>query len=208
MPLLLKHKDAACLWGVWQMSEAYEDLCASLPPAMVVEAEDRFQAPHRRQEWLSVRALLRELAAGRDCEIHYQPSGKPYLLDASTSISISHTRGYVAVILGQKPVGIDIEQYGLRVHKVASRFMRTDEMAAPYDGDDTWSLLLHWSAKETMFKCLDKKEVDFQEHLRIFPFTPVRQGVFHAREYKTACRRTFFIHYLLHPDFVLTWQVG
>lgn len=207
MPLLQKHKDADSLWGIWQMSEAYEDLCASLPSVMVAEAESRFQAPHRRQEWLSVRALLRELA-GEDCEILYRPSGKPYLLDASTFISISHTRGYVAVILGRKPVGIDIEQYGSRVHKVASRFMRADELAAPFEGDDTWSLLLHWSAKETMFKCLDTMEVDFQEHLRIFPFTPLHQGVFHAREYKTASRRTFFIHYLLHPDFVLTWQVG
>lgn len=207
MPLLLKHNDVDSLWGVWQMGESHEELCALLPPAMVAEAESRFLAPHRRREWLSVRALLRELAGG-DCEILYQPSGKPYLSDASTFISISHTRGYVAVILGQKPVGIDIEQYGPRVHKVASRFMRADESAMPFEGDDTWSLLLHWSAKETMFKCLDSEAVDFQEHLRIFPFTPVRQGVFHAREYKTASRRTFFIHYLLHPDFVLTWQVG
>ena len=207
MPLLLKHNDVDSLWGVWQMGESYEELCALLPPAMVAEAESRFQAPHRRREWLSVRALLRELAGG-DCEILYQLSGKPYLSDASTFISISHTRGYVAVILGRKPVGIDIEQYGPRVHKVASRFMRTDEAAVPFEGDDTWSLLLHWSAKETMFKCLDSEAVDFQEHLRIFPFTPVRQGVFHAREYKTTARRTFFIHYLLHPDFVLTWQVG
>ena len=158
MPLLLKHKDVDSLWGIWQMSEAYEDLCASLPSVMVAEAESRFQAPHRRQEWLSVRALLRELA-GEDCEILYRPSGKPYLLDASTFISISHTRGYVAVILGRKPVGIDIEQYGPRVHKVASRFMRADEVANLYEGDDTWSLLLHWSAKETMFKCLDTMEV-------------------------------------------------
>lgn len=207
MPLLLKHNDVDSLWGVWQMGESHEELCALLPQAMVAEAESRFLASHRRREWLSVRALLRELA-GDDCEILYQPSGKPYLSDASTFISISHTRGYVAVILGRKPVGIDIEQYGPRVHKVASRFMRADESAAPFEGDDTWSLLLHWSAKETMFKCLDSEAVDFQEHLRIFPFTPVRQGVFHAREYKTASRRTFFIHYLLHPDFVLTWQVG
>lgn len=207
MPLFLDHKEDACRWGVWKMEETCEELAALLPRAMVEETESRFAAPHRRQEWLSVRALLRELA-GEGHDICYQSSGKPYLADGSAFVSISHTRGYVAVILGRKPVGIDIEQYGPRVHKVAARFMRDDEEAVPFEGDDTWSLLLHWSAKEVLFKCLDAEAVDFQEHLRIIPFTPARQGVFHAREYKTARRRTFFIHYLLHPDFVLTWQVG
>lgn len=206
MPLFLQHKDSTCLWGVWKMEETYEDLCTLLPSSLLLEAEQRFSALHRKQEWLSVRALLRELT-GKKLEIAYYPSGKPYLLDSSISISISHTRGYVAVILGEKNVGIDIEQYGPRVHKVAERFMRPDEVALPFDGEDTWSLLLHWSAKETMFKCMNADAVDFQEHLQILPFMPARRGIFQAHEYKTKERRRFFIHYLLHSDFVLTWSV-
>ena len=80
-----------------------------------------------------------------------------------------------------------------------------DEAALPFEGDDTWSLLLHWSAKETLFKCLDAEGVDFRRHLRIIPFRPARRGVFHAREYRTGERRRFFVRYLLHPGFVLTW---
>lgn len=206
MALFLKKEEAACLWGVWKMEETYEALCDMLPVSLAEEAELRFSALHRRMEWLSVRALLCELA-GRNLEIAYRPSGKPYLAGSSVSIGISHTRGYVAVILGTKSVGIDIEQYGPRVRKVAARFMRPDEQVVAFEGDDTWSLLLHWSAKETMFKCMEAEAVDFQEHLRIYPFVPVRQGTFQACEYKTEFRRTFLIHYLLHPDFVLTWNV-
>ena len=33
--------------------------------------------------------------------------------------------------------------------------MREDEQPSVFRGTDTWSLLLHWSAKETMFKCLN-----------------------------------------------------
>lgn len=186
------------------MDESYEELCSLLPSALVAEAENRFSAPHRRQEWLSVRALLRELSA-ENHEIAYLPSGKPYLAGSSRHISISHTKGYVAVILGASNVGIDIEQYGHRVHKVASKYMRFDEHPQPYAGDDTWSLLLHWSAKEVLFKCLDAENVDFKEHLRVFPFVPNPQGTFHACEYKTEQHRSFQIHYLLHADFVLTW---
>ena len=188
MPLFLHHKERACEWGVWRVSETYGELCALLPRATVEEAESRFAAPHRRQEWLAVRALLRQLA-GRGAEVCY-------------------LRGYVAVILGRGTVGIDIEQYGPRVHRVADRFMRDDEAALPFEGDDTWSLLLHWSAKETLFKCLDAEGVDFRRHLRIIPFRPARRGVFHAREYRTGERRRFFVRYLLHPGFVLTWTAG
>lgn len=67
-------------------------------------------------------------------------------------------------------VGVDIEQYGERVRKVAHKFMREDEQPSVFRGTDTWSLLLHWSAKETMFKCLNASEVDFRGHMRILPF--------------------------------------
>lgn len=51
-----------------------------------------------------------------DKEIGYSSEGKPHLTDNSSFISISHTKGYVAVILSSvAPVGIDIEQYGQRV---------------------------------------------------------------------------------------------
>lgn len=206
MSLYLRQTDGSCLWGVWRMDETPDALRARLPSALCEEADRRFSTPHRRQEWLSVRLLLQTLL-GAPAPVSYLSSGKPVLADGSRHISISHTRGYVAVILGSTPVGIDIEQYGPRVHRVASRFMRPDEVPMPYQGDDTWSLLLHWSAKEVMFKCLDTPEVDFREHLRILPFVPQAGGTFRACEYRTPRHRHFLIRYLLHPDFVLTWQV-
>ncbi|ADV44880.1 siderophore (surfactin) biosynthesis regulatory protein [Bacteroides helcogenes P 36-108] len=193
--------------GVWKMEEALPDLCELLSDSSLGEqAVKRFTSPHRQLEWLSVRVLLYHLLKEKK-EICYYSSGKPYLNDGAYYISISHTKGYVAVILGKRPVGVDIEQYGQRVHKVAHKYMREDEAPVPYHGDDTWSLLLHWSAKEVMFKCMDTAEVDFRRHLYIEPFTVQRQGMFRAQEYKTEQQRHFIIHYLIRPDFVLTWQV-
>ena len=169
------------------------------------EGIQRFAAVHRRLEWLAVRVLLYTLL-GEEKEIAYHPSGKPYLADASFSLSISHTKGYVAVVLGMpgREVGIDIEQYGERVRKVAHKFMREDEQPSVFRGTDTWSLLLHWSAKETMFKCLNASEVDFRRHMRILPFSVNEDGAFSAEEYRTVEKRRFTIRYYLFPDFVLT----
>ena len=59
--------------------------------------------------------------------------------------------------------------------------------------------------EEAVNAALDAEGVDFRRHLRIIPFRPARRGVFHAREYRTGERRRFFVRYLLHPGFVLTW---
>lgn len=208
MSLLMQHTDASCRWGIWKVEETQDELLELLPnPETYRQGMQRFSAAHRRLEWISVRVLLYTLL-GEEKEIVYHAGGKPYLADQSASISISHTRGYVAVIIGEAgcEVGIDIEQYGERVHKVAHKYMRADEQVSLYQGVKTWSLLLHWSAKEVMFKCLNTDEVDFREHLHIHPFTLSSQGIFSAQEYRTARQLKFQIHYLLHPDFVLTWQ--
>lgn len=209
MAAFLQHKDEQYQWGIWKTDESIEELLALLPtPEMYRQEIQRFTAPHRRLEWLAVRVLLYHLL-GEETQIAYYPSGKPYLSDGSHFISISHTRGYVAVILSSmSEVGIDIEQYGERVHKVAHKYMRPDEVPTLYKGDDTWSLLLHWSAKEVMFKCMDTSEVDFREHLHIFPFDVSQRGDFRAQEYRTNSQNPFLIYYLIGADFVMTWCLG
>ncbi|KAA6333850.1 hypothetical protein EZS27_017776, partial [termite gut metagenome] len=73
---------------------------------------------------------------------------------------------------------------------------------------EIWSLLLHWSAKEVMIKCIDAMGIDFREHLRIYPFQVQKEGDFHAKEYRTNKQQDFLIHYLVHPEFVMTWGIG
>ena len=102
-------------------------------------------------------------------------------------------------------VGIDIEQFGTRVQKVASRFIREDEKVSIAAGDEIYALLLHWSAKETMFKLMEENAVDFVHHLHIFPFIPKEFGVFEACEYRSDRKQRFLLHYDTHPDYVLTF---
>ncbi|WP_418696523.1 4'-phosphopantetheinyl transferase family protein [Bacteroides sp.] len=206
MPLFLQHTEPSYRWGIWKTDETLDDLLVMLPHKEVYrEGMQRFTSEHRRLEWIAVRVLLYTLL-GEEKEIAYFPNGKPYLADASASISISHTKGYVAVLLGtpDKEVGIDIEQYGERVRRVAHKFMREDEEASLFRGTEIWSLLLHWSAKETMFKCMNASDVDFREHMRVLPFSVGESGIFSAEEYRTAEKCKFTIHYYLSSDFVLT----
>lgn len=207
MALLVQHRESALQWGIWKIEEEVDELLTLLPRSCRKACQQqvlRFSSESRQLEWLSVRVLLYALL-NEEKEIAYHSSGKPYLMDHSSSISISHTRGYVSVILGSTgmEVGIDIEHYSERVCKVAHRYMRDDEKTSSYQGTEIWSLLLHWSAKEVMFKCINASDVDFRQHLRIFPFAVLNRGVFDAEEYRTVHHLKFHLHYLLYPDFVM-----
>ena len=208
MAIFLNRQGENYLLGVWKMEESISELLSLLPEkAYYEQAIAQFKTPHRIQEWLSVRVLLNHLI-GEHHIVQYHPDGKPFIIDDEWYLSISHTKGYVAVIVSKTvSVGIDIEYYAQRIHKVSAKFLRDDEVINIFNGDSTWSLLLHWSAKETMFKSINDIEIDFKHHLHILPFLVQEEGMFETREYKTNRLQIFEMNYLLDSEFVLTWQV-
>ena len=148
--------------------------------------------------------LLQELTGGPVC-VAYRPNGAPYLSGSSLHISISHTKGYAAVLLQNRPAaGIDIEYRSERVSKIRSRFMNSEEEAGIDKEHETEHLLLHWCAKETLFKMIGQEEVDFLHHLHVRPFPYAEEGSFTVYETRTEEGAVYRLDYLVTPDFVLT----
>ncbi len=207
MPLAYKEECEHGVWGIWKMDEETDaDFEPMLDASLVSGIRQQFpNSPHRRTERLCTRALLKHLIGLTG--VDYHPSGSPFLIGDSRHISISHTKGYAAVIVSTEQTGIDIEHYSDRIARVAPRFMRSDEQALPYLGTDIWSLLLHWSAKETLYKFLDTEGTDLREHLRIYPFVPQPHGTMQAQEFRTPQCQTLRISYHILPDAVLTMIV-
>ena len=206
MPLYRTYRKGELVVGVWKVEETIGQLRSMFKDFSLYESDlQKFKAEKRQLEWLAVRVLLKELL-GEEKVIDYLPSGKPFLKDRSACVSFSHTCGYVAVAVHPtKEVGIDIEQYGNRVSRLASRFVREDEMQSVRAGNEIYALLLHWSAKETMFKLMNQSDVDFLDHLHILPFIPTELGEMEAVEYRTDLHQPFQISYYTHSDYVLTF---
>ena len=157
MPLLRIIKRDEATIGLWEMVDGEFDSCTDdYLRGAIGEAEKRYKSNARRMEYICERALLKDMMNGRIVNIFHNEDGKP-ILNNGLNISISHTRGYIAIILSEtKNVGIDIEYVSDRVEKIASRFMREDESA-----DDIMSLLIHWCAKETLYKLFSSEHLDF-----------------------------------------------
>lgn len=192
--------------AIWKLEESAEQLMENLSVRTL--SDERFQKytnPTRIKEWLAVRSLIKEVL-GFEKIVSYDEEGKPYFADNSFQISISHTKGYVAILLhSTKLVGLDIEQMGDRAGKLKKRFLSELEIKALDTNNESVHVLLHWSAKETLFKIMPEIEIDFIHHLHIDAFQLKEEGSFSASESKSEEKRSYQIHYKVFADFVLTW---
>ncbi|MGM9760085.1 MAG: 4'-phosphopantetheinyl transferase family protein [Parabacteroides sp.] len=190
--------------GLWRIEESETELLAQLASQTdYTSFLERVKGVERRREWLASRCLLKQML-GYEARIAYHPNGAPYLPDEPWQISISHTKGYVAVLLQSKgETGLDVEYRANRVLRIRSRFMSPEEEAGVDPVHEVDYLLVHWCAKETMFKMLGQEDVDFVKHLHVNPFLLKEQGELEVRETRTERQATFRLFYRLFPDFVL-----
>lgn len=200
-------KSAAPLLGIWKIEESPEELLSLLDAKQDYRSVlEKIHTGARQQEWLASRVLLKELL-GKEVRIAYHPNGAPYLPDEKLHISISHTKGYAAVLLQEHPAaGIDIEHRSNRILKIRSRFMNPEEEAALNKEHETEHLLIHWCAKEALYKMIGQVEVDFCKHLHICPFEFAPQGEFTAYETRTIKCTKYKLGYRIYADFVLVWS--
>lgn len=206
MPLFILHKETPP-WGVWKIEEGEAELLSRLTRGDYPLLPAEIRTEKRRREWLAVRVLLKELLGG-ETRIAYRPDGAPCLPEKQMHISISHTKGFAAVILHeQSPVGIDVEYLSDRIRKVRSRFLCPEEDAMIDAGHETEHLLLCWCAKETLFKLMGRRGVDFREHLHVQPFAYTESGAMTVVETCTPRRASYTLGYMVNRYFAMTWSL-
>lgn len=189
------------LLGIWKVEEDRQGLLSLLSCHKWIQNIYAVKSESRVLEILSARVLIKELT-GEEKEVCYNKTGKPFLTDDSYHISVSHTKKYVAVVINkEKPVGLDIEYISEKIRRVQSRLIGAGEYIDP--DNELVHLLLHWSAKEAMFKFLDAEGVDFRKHLFISKFTPEEEGSFFAKEVRSSREIDFKAYYKVGKEFVM-----
>jgi len=197
-----------CLLGIWEITETRDELFNMLSQENQQEAHrylSGIRSKKRELEWLSIRVVLQILT--NDIKtVKHTSQGQPYLSDNSFQISISHSKDYAVVLLHKhKKVGVDIENHSDRILKIEKRFMSVDEYIDP--SNHVLHLILHWCAKETLYKLMNSTKIIFKEHLHIHSFQIEEKGIINANESFTADKVTFDIHYEINNDFVITWSM-
>jgi 4'-phosphopantetheinyl transferase len=108
------------------------------------------------------RALLREYGIEGNPAFDYGPHGKPLLVGRpDIHFNLSHCREAVACVVGDRPVGIDVECIG-RYKEDLVRYTMSDAeqaaIAASAEPDVAFTRL--WTMKEALLKCSGEGIVD------------------------------------------------
>jgi len=201
--LLLEKKTKYYHLGIWKIEETKEEFLSLFQTKDKIEPSIKdITSPSKILERLAVRVLLR-LMLKKKQDILYLKSGKPYLMNSNLNISISHTKGYVAVLLGNsKYLGMDIQYITPKIKNIKDKFISENEYINT--SKELIHLLLHWCAKETLYKAMGKG-LDLKNSFRIEHFEPKEQGMFKAYELMSEQPLSFNIEYSVTPEYVLTY---
>jgi phosphopantetheine--protein transferase-like protein len=211
MPLLLQQHTDQGILGLWQITEELDELenlaQLSLSDAM---AYSSLSAEKRKKEWLATRVLLNELAQ-KSCLIKYHENGRPYLDSLDFNLSISHTQSFVAILMHPTLTpGIDIEQSNREIVKVAPRFLSARELAwcSREKGSQNRALMLHWCAKEAIFKMIKSGNIEFSTDIAIYlDGTTLESGQMRGVFTQNQTSKTISLEYLEIEKLILVWGI-
>jgi 4'-phosphopantetheinyl transferase len=197
-------------FAIWRIEEEAEELYNQLQLDEQEKAYyEKLKVGKRNLHWLGTRVVLRQLLRTDeyiDCKV--DAHGKPYLVNLPYHISLSHSFNYAAVMISKSPVGIDIEQVKDKVERIASKFMRKEEMAFITERNKIKQLYVCWCAKEAVYKCFGQKEVSFADNILLKPFEFEGHGVVEARLFKEDTDLNYSVGYLQYEDYMIGYVKG
>ena len=138
-----------------------------------IEIYFTFKNLKRKKEYVATRVLKHSIFGYQ--EIKYTEYGAPYFENLKSNsrsinefISISHSNNLVGFAANlEHPIGFDLELIHPKVLKLQSKFL-TDLEINQIDKSSEKDLISCWSMKETMYKLVGKKELDFKDQLNLF----------------------------------------
>lgn len=160
MPIIEDIKVGQNRLGLWRIDGSENDRITDWPD---VFEQLSVRHPRTQLQRFASRLLLAEML-GEMPEVEKDKHGKPMLPEHPLEISISHTEGYAAILLGTGPLGVDVQHYKPNVLKVRDRFLDEREQKMAQDIETT---TLFWAAKEAIYKYNAKPALDFRHPITV-----------------------------------------
>ena len=142
------------------------ELLEAQATAAELESLEGISSKSRRAERLAWRGLLRKVA-GEECRVSYSKQGAPCIENSQYKyISVSHCADCVALLLSDKPCGVDVERVERNFERVARRYISPkgrENLAV----DSNLKMAAVWCAKEALYKMMSREGVDFLKDIEI-----------------------------------------
>ena len=190
---------SGAILGMWRIEETVSEMLAMMPSlGNLQHVLDSYSRDARRLEVLSVHALVYIMTGDESLVVGHNEDGHPLL--EGWHVSISHTRGYAAVLLSrQDEVAVDVEYVSNRVAKIADRFIRDDEQ------DETITRqLVCWCTKEAVYKYFSSQHLALLD-IRLRNYELSSEGCIVAENMQTG--DTVTVNYNVTDSYVMTYII-
>ncbi len=170
MGIIKKIEENNCIISLWEINETLDALMQLSANRKIPD----FINEKRKKEHLTSRLLLNKISP--NTTISYNEFGAP-ILDNNLHISISHSKNFVAIIISEQQVGMDIEAISEKALRLAPKFVSEKTRTTLNKEKAT----LIWCLKEAVFKWHQKGKVDFIKDIIIPPFIAEEKGQIKAQ---------------------------
>ncbi len=165
VPLIEEIKVGNNRLGLWKIDGSEERFASEFPD---LASQLSVKHPRTQLQRYASRLLLAEML-GQMPELSKDEHGKPLLPDHPFELSISHTEGFAAILLGTGKLGVDVQHYKPNVLKVRDRFLDENEQEMAQDIE---TITLFWAAKEAIYKYNALPGLDFRAPITIHSIEP------------------------------------
>ena len=188
---------------VWEIKETIDFLKSELNLSDFSKKTllKKKSAIHQKQ-FLAVRNILKLLSI-HEIDLSYNVNGKPSL--KSGYISISHSNEFVTVLVCDQKVGVDIESNSNKCFRVKQKFIGT-ENEFPIRIERKIAQVI-WNMKESLFKMMDFKEIDFKENIIVIPFS-LNEKQTKIWFVKNEVSQDFNVNYFINKNYSLAYIIG
>ena len=151
--------------SIWSIKESLDFFLSNLRLTKNCEQRlDKLKSDEMKKQFLAVRKLIQLNGISFD-SLLYSSQGIPFL-NNETNISISHTKGFSAIAISPKPVGIDIQDFRDKILSISKKFINSNERDL-IDASSIKELTLVWCIKEATYKVHRKPGLDFKDEIKI-----------------------------------------
>ena len=151
--------------SIWSIEESLDFFLSNLRLTKNCEQRlDKLKSDEMKKQFLAVRKLIQLNGISLD-SLRYSSEGIPFL-NNEKNISISHTKGFSAIAISPKPVGIDIQDFRDKILSISKKFINSNERDL-IDPSSIKELTLVWCIKEATYKVCRKPGLDFKDEIKI-----------------------------------------
>jgi 4'-phosphopantetheinyl transferase EntD len=160
MPLIEEISAGQNRLGLWKIDGSENELITKWPKEYETLS---VRHPRTQLQRFASRLLLAEMLGDMPL-VEKDEHGKPLLPELEIDLSISHTEGYAAILIGKGMLGVDVQYYKPNVMKVRDRFLDNNELAMAQDIE---TATLFWAAKEAVYKYNAQPSLDFKDPITV-----------------------------------------